>query len=1104
MEHRNQDDEVVVRVSLFPNDGSWRNSTHRVARLKALFALMEREWDGGGAKLLHPPAEDIGTGMQALYALIDNPPEPNFGEPQFIRDEEVFEGLRTYTNPPGVKTTLYAYQIRSVARMLQMETNPGTMSDPSYSRFTSATGEQYYVNLSNMDITLKPTEFSLSRGGILCEQMGVGKTLMCLTLILVSLNQHTSIPEGVHVTELMSEDELRTYSTETMATYRTAIGLGQDEALEGPLWSVDDLKGTPSLTSMCADIVSKLYPGASRLDDISQNSKLLLERRLFFYRFPPPARLPRGAKLVRHIPPQKTFVATTTLVIVPPILVKQWLAEAEKHLDPGALLIQVIEDDKVDLPPVNELMKYDIILMSVDRFRREGRHEDGEPPATPLLSARWKRIILDEGNNAANTKSDAVLLATQLSIERRWIVSGTPTQYLKQGTESAAEAFLQSEGMQRVDSAPESRLPTPLEPTHVTTKKGGLKGTKGSQARPCPPGHWTKADESDLNRLGHMLSGFLASEIFNITDFRKWVKKPLRTKDGPGYGAVERVRQLMSAVMVKHRPGVIDAEVPLPESAMAVAPLRLSHWQRLTYNALMGLVAANVYTSEGQDPDYLLHPRNLESLNQVVINFHLALTWFSSTDMDLEGSIRRTSDHLKKKHRKLSAERIAAIEKAIEHIREAAETPGWREWMDNGAASLPFSVPTLPLSVAESWSEAPDNEPLLVDAHSLIQMRKLNTRGTPPNKLAMSGWDERAKKPRAQAFSEMMQKAEKSWREGERAKEPDLSHHRDDKKAAADKPNAPKVIRNRHYKDPIDARLEAAERNAARAANEHLTRPLPSAITTVSVSNKINWVVRSVLSAPAVDKFLIFATWEESAHLSEAFSLTGIKSVYAGVKVDRNARNRAIMEFKQGVPVCILDLKLGSRGLDLTVANRMIFLGPVWNPDVQAQAVKRIHRIGQTRSTRIDILVTEGTFEEGIVRRESSLRSNEEEKRYSRMLVEHPRFVLAESTDECGFPISLVPPGTASAAEEENLSSMRAEFAGKADRATAARIDVGGDGGLSVPVMERDSGPSAVSTAIVTPSTADVEMMPENNPPKRSANGWPKSKPRKRIRFADE
>jgi hypothetical protein len=56
------------------------------------------------------------------------------------------------------------------------------------------------------------------------------------------------------------------------------------------------------------------------------------------------------------------LVATSTLVVVPPILVKQWLAEAEKHLVPGALRIKVVADDKKDLPPIEELMAHDVSL----------------------------------------------------------------------------------------------------------------------------------------------------------------------------------------------------------------------------------------------------------------------------------------------------------------------------------------------------------------------------------------------------------------------------------------------------------------------------------------------------------------------------------------------------------------------------------------------------------------------------------------------------------------------------------------------------------------------------------------------------------------------
>lgn len=42
---------------------------------------------------------------------------------------------------------------------------------------------------------------------------------------------------------------------------------------------------------------------------------------------------------------------------------------------------------------------------------------------------RRQQLISDEGNIANNTKSDAMILAEALSIERRWIVSGSDFSY---------------------------------------------------------------------------------------------------------------------------------------------------------------------------------------------------------------------------------------------------------------------------------------------------------------------------------------------------------------------------------------------------------------------------------------------------------------------------------------------------------------------------------------------------------------------------------------------------------------------------------------------------------------------------------------------------
>lgn len=59
-----------------------------------------------------------------------------------------------------------------------METQPGTMVDPSYSAFSEAgTGRTYYVDLKKMDIRLQPVRYPLTCGGILCEAMGTGEPL---------------------------------------------------------------------------------------------------------------------------------------------------------------------------------------------------------------------------------------------------------------------------------------------------------------------------------------------------------------------------------------------------------------------------------------------------------------------------------------------------------------------------------------------------------------------------------------------------------------------------------------------------------------------------------------------------------------------------------------------------------------------------------------------------------------------------------------------------------------------------------------------------------------------------------------------------------------
>ena len=62
----------------------------------------------------------------------------------------------------------------------------------------------------------------------------------------------------------------------------------------------------------------------------------------------------------------------------------------------------------------------------------------------------------------------------------------------------------------------------------------------------------------------------------------------------------------------------------------------------------------------------------------------------------------------------------------------------------------------------------------------------------------------------------------------------------------------------------------------------------------------------------------------------------------------------------------LISLKAGGLGLNLTAADYVFLLDPWWNPAVEAQAIDRAHRVGQTRKVFAYRLICRGTVEERI------------------------------------------------------------------------------------------------------------------------------------------
>ncbi len=79
-------------------------------------------------------------------------------------------------------------------------------------------------------------------------------------------------------------------------------------------------------------------------------------------------------------------------------------------------------------------------------------------------------------------------------------------------------------------------------------------------------------------------------------------------------------------------------------------------------------------------------------------------------------------------------------------------------------------------------------------------------------------------------------------------------------------------------------------------------------------------------------------------------------------------RQDVINDFKtKSCPVFLLSLKAGGVGLNLVEADYVFLLDPWWNPAVEAQAIDRVHRIGQKQAVNAYRFIAKNTVEEKIL-----------------------------------------------------------------------------------------------------------------------------------------
>ncbi|CEQ40417.1 SPOSA6832_02032, partial [Sporobolomyces salmonicolor] len=905
------DNNAVLRIYLIPQDlpELWQPE-YAKGRLKrppsstvypVLYSVRSSpsEWNGAiqSGDVPHLMDEKDERSLLEIFHDIELPAE----EPSFVLDApgDVKERLTCAVKeqPDDILTDLYPYQRASLAKMLARELAPQRTVPPMYlarqSLFDPAAN--YFVSL-NGGVELSPALVQEPKAGILAEDMGVGKTLIIIALVMstrselpcldgISTYLDGSLPSPPPVlltaqslyfpfeAERAQQRRLKPRVPEPLLgyemdvheelAYQEALARQAEEDAEEPDYAL------PTLRALMIHLI-KTTPVPVRYpadDETLNNTGLhtLLDESFPFYRvFPSPAQLDSREGRKGVYKPLEIVVAATTLIVVPTDLVRQWEAEVKKHVAPGALRVLALRTSKDKFRPPQEMAKFDAVLMSVARFA-----DAAETGDTTLRGVHWKRLVVDEGH-VLSSGNLTRKLAEELRCECRWAVSGTPSTNLR-GAATEGEGALSA----------------------ASTTVGG--------------------DRTDLDRLGQLFSRFFQHPSFPRHSSLRTLVMAHAAEHGE---RPSRLKGVFDRAIVRHRSDLVKPTLELPPLTVRIVHLEMEEAERKMYNALIAIFASNSITSQRTDQDYLFHASQRRWLDELCDNLATATTFFGSSEIEgrLYDAIRWAHERLDSAKSSIwSDEDRQGLRKAAEVMQEALDDREWRIAVGGPAVAAEVTGFNDDL-IKEFMGLSASKNPLgrsLISLHELVRLR--------------------------QDLRELRHADVKQWDDDEELVEEVLTFEARRKRAD---------IESASRKAAKDQEQEQEQVFKKRPKNDSTpVVPLPGGSVfgkmrlVRTTSTKINHVLDELRRYPN-DKFIVFSSSNVDllfANLSETLDLFGIRHlIFAGSHARSGDRGLKAQKFNsttaEECQVILVDAKLGGRGIGLTAACRVIMMEPIWKP----------------------------------------------------------------------------------------------------------------------------------------------------------------------------
>jgi hypothetical protein len=688
-----------------------------------------------------------------------------------------------------------------------------------------------------------------------------------------------------------------------------------------------------------------------------------------------------------------------------------------------------MDNASMPLPDLEDLIQYDVVLFSKPRFEKEASDGVevviGQTPRTihddsyvkniyrsPLRDIHWLRIIIDEGHEFSSASSNAVQVSEKLvTAERRWVVSGTPARDRLYGVE--------------VDLASTVEDASDLD-ERIYDSPGRLSRSNGASPSPLSriaqtPDRRKKFEtgvdtgaSSAAKSIGLLVQHFLRTRPWaqdDSTDARspQWEDyiyrhEHFRSRTFAAFSSC--LRKTLENLVVKTQPDDVEKDIILPPLVHKVVRLEPSFYDTLTYNLFILVLTGNAVTSERSDADYLFNgsARSAKARYQLVANLRQSnFFWTGFSVADVQSAMGHATEYLKKDETQVncSEDDRQQLSSCVDFAEKLLASESWtalskyhelglfvRDWPDEAGhywALNQSSVDPMLIGVSQlSSAQSRVNERLHMDdalqglkeAGALVMLQLHN------NYLetlkAESATSSRMGVPNSgiQAERSPSKRPVVAKSGARKSKSSDVRNGHEPEETPAKK-------RKSNMKSPIAVKETDAEpprTNGHKDDEIPLDSPLRKTCVIGTVSAKMSYLLDKISQLYVDEKIIVFYDGNNAAwYLSQCLDLLHIKHLIYAKTLNNFLRSKYIVAFDtdDSIRVLLMDIKCGAYGLNVNKASRVFFINPVCRPSTEAQAIKRAHRIGQTKPVYVETLVLNDTIEARIFERSNQMTQTE-------------------------------------------------------------------------------------------------------------------------------